>query len=90
MHERLKARKYENTYRFQGADAANETSSLPFGLCRNTRPSLSSEHHKYNIHGYESLVTQLEEKDLTTRTSPSFSWQSIIPSDKRRSTATHQ
>ena len=54
----MKTTIHGTTYRFQEGDAADGTSFVPFGLCRSTRPFLSSEtkHSTVNM-GIETAPT---------------------------------
>ena len=58
---------YGATYRFQGEDAADETSFVPFDQGRSTRLFLFSKHQRYNKRG--NALTRSKEEDLTTRLS---------------------
>ena len=58
-----------SAHRFQAGDAANKTSCAPVDPSGSTRPSFSSKHHKYMMHGDEIARIQSKEEYLTTKLS---------------------
>ena len=66
------AKLHGNTYRLKEGDATNETSTVPSGPSRDTRPSLFRKRHNYNLDGYVIVVIHECEEDVTTRLPLSF------------------
>ena len=71
LSHRNSAQMYGTTYRLQEQSAADGTSLAPSDPGRSTRQFPFSKHHRDNICGYKNAPTQLREKHLTTRLSPS-------------------
>ena len=57
------------TYKFRAAWGKDRTSDKRDGLDRSTHPSPSSKHHKYKIHGHETVAMKFKEEGHTTRLS---------------------